>query len=74
MSIWAILKSLKKNSEAKKSFIVHSHVKKSSDKEYKLALNVWDKLENITLKDYLFLFLKCIVFLEILAWKIMGYV
>ena len=52
MNIWLILKSLKKNYQAKKSSIVRSQVKKIRDKEYHHVINVWNKFEMKTLKEY----------------------
>ena len=57
MSIWLILKSLKKYSLAKKSFIVFT------DKEYEDVLNVWEKIKMNAMKDYHDLYLKCDVLL-----------
>ena len=56
MNIWAILKSLKKNCLVKKSFIVFWQ--RISDKEYEHVLNVWNKFEMKTMKDYYDLYLK----------------
>ena len=57
MSIWLILKSLKKYSLAKKSFIVFT------DKEYEDVLNVSEKIKMNAMKDYHDLYLKCDVLL-----------
>ena len=62
MGISAILKNLKKNFQAKKSY--SSLIgKKISDKEYKHVLNVWNKFEMKTVKNYHGLYLKCGVLL-----------
>ena len=45
MNIWAIFKSLNKNYEEKKGFIVTWLVKKINDKENDHVLKVWDKFE-----------------------------
>ena len=51
MSKWVILKSLKKNCQSRKNFIVLWSVKKINDKEYVHVLKVWDKFEMKTMKD-----------------------
>ena len=68
MNIWAILKSLKKNCLVKKSFIVFWQ--RISDKEYEHVLNVWNKFEMKTMKDYHDLYLKCDVLFSWCVWKI----
>ena len=55
-----ILKSLKNNYQTKKSSLIG---KKISDKEYEHVLNVWNKFEMKTMKDYHDLHLKCEVLL-----------
>ena len=60
MSIWVVLKSLKKNCQAKKGF---STDKEINDKEYEHVVEVWDRSEMKTMKDYRDLFLKCDVLL-----------
>ena len=44
-SISVVFKSLKKNFQAKKSFIVCLRVEKISDKEYEHVLKVWKRFE-----------------------------
>ena len=44
MSIWVVLKKLRKIAK-KKSFIVRWKTKKISDKEYEHLINVWDRSE-----------------------------
>ena len=44
MSIWVVLKMLRKIAK-KKSFIVRWKTKKISDKEYEHLINVWDRSE-----------------------------
>ena len=51
MSISAILKSLRKNYLAKKSFYNLLTGKKISDKGYETVLKGWSKFEIITMKD-----------------------
>ena len=63
MNIWAVLKSLKNNYEAKKTFVVHEQVKNIIAKEYEHFLKVWNKFELKTMKDYHDLYLKCDVLL-----------
>ena len=58
MNTGAILKSLKNNLQARKSFIVCQKVKKISGKEYEHVLKVWNKFEVKTIKDYDELYLK----------------
>ena len=58
MSVWVVLKSLKKDCQAKKSVIVRCQAKQISDKEYEHALKVWDTFEMKTMKDYDDLYLK----------------
>ena len=57
------MKSLKKNCQAKKSFLVREQVKKISDKEYENVPKVWNKFEMKTMKNYHDLDLKCDVLL-----------
>ena len=52
ISISIVLKCLKKICQVKKSFMVRWQVKKNGDKEYEYVLNVWNKLEMKTLKDF----------------------
>ena len=59
MSIWLMPKNVKKNYQAKKSFIVPWPVKKIRVKEYEHILKVWDRFEMKTMKDYRNLYLKC---------------
>ena len=56
MNIWEILKSLKKNYQAK--FYSSLTGEKINDKEYEHALKVWNKFEMKTRKDYHNLHLK----------------
>ena len=80
MVIWVILKSLKKNCLAKKSFYSSLTGKNVSDKGYEHALKVWDKSKMKTMKDYHDLHLKCDVLLLAdvfekfgnIAYRIMG--
>ena len=62
MNMRVILKGLKRNCQAKKSFIVHCRVKKISDKDFENAVRVWNKFEIKAIKDYHDLHLKCAVF------------
>ena len=57
--MWAVLKSLKKNCQAKKNFVVHWQLKKITDKQHELVVQVYDKLGGKTMKDYHNLYLKC---------------
>ena len=59
MNIWVILKSLKKNYQAEKSFISSLTGKIISCKEYEHFLKVWNKFIMKTIKDYHNLYLKC---------------
>ena len=63
MSISAILKSLRKNYLAKKSFYNLLTGKKISDKGYETVLKGWSKFEIITMKDQHDFCLKCDVLL-----------
>ena len=56
------MKILKNNYQAKKSFIVRTG-KDISGKEYDHVLNVWNKSEMETMKDYHEFYLKCHVLL-----------
>ena len=62
MSIWKVLKSLKKCCQLKRCLIAPWPVKKS-DKEYEHVLKVLDKFEMKTMKDYHDWYLKCDVLL-----------
>ena len=62
MNVWVILKSLKKNYLAKKSYSL-STGKKISDKDYNHVLNVWNKFEMKTMKYQYDLHLKCDILL-----------
>ena len=55
-----VLKSLKKNCQAKKSFLTDKEI---NDKEYEHVVKVWDRSEIKTIKDYRDLYLKCDVLL-----------
>ena len=57
------LKSLKKNFQARKSFIVPYQVKKNINKEYDHVLKAWNKFEMKKMKEYHDLYLKCDVLL-----------
>ena len=63
MNIWVILRSLNKNCLEKKKILVLWPVKQISEKEYGHVLNVWNKSETNTTKDYHDLYLKCEGFL-----------
>ena len=63
MSTWVVLKSLKKDYQAKKSFIVRWQIKKITDAEYEHVLKVWDRSEIKTMRDYHNFYLKCDVLL-----------
>ena len=56
------MKSLKRNYQAKKSFMVCLKVK-NSDKEYEYVLKVWNKFEMKVMKDYHNLYLQCDILL-----------
>ena len=56
MSIWGILKSLRKNYLAKFYSLLTD--RKISDKEYEDVLNLWNKFDMKTVKDYHDLYLK----------------
>ena len=58
MSVWVVLKSLKKDYQAEKSFMVCWQVK-NSDKEYEHIVKFWDRFEMKVMKDYHNLCLKC---------------
>ena len=57
-----IFKSLKKNCQAKKIFIVLER-QKNSENEYEHVLNVWNTFQMKTMKDYHDFQLKCDVLL-----------
>ena len=61
MNIWAILKILTKNYQAKKSSLTDK--KKICDKEYDHVLKVWKKFAMKVMKDFCDLYLKCDVLL-----------
>ena len=58
MSVWVVLKILKKDCQAEKSFMVCWQVK-NSDKEYEHIVKFWDRFEMKVMKDYHNLCLKC---------------
>ena len=58
-----IWKNLKKNCQSKQKFYSVLTGKKIKDKEHEHALNVWNKFENKTMKDYHNLYLKCDILL-----------
>ena len=62
-STWVILKGLKKNCLAKKTFIIPLPIKKTSGKECKHVSNVWNNFKMKKMKDYHNLYLKCDVLL-----------
>ena len=63
MNIWAILRSLKNNYQAKK-FCSYLTGKQISDKENEHVLKVWKKFEMKTIKHCHDLYLKCDVLLS----------
>lgn len=58
MSIWVVLKILKKNCQTKQSLLTNRNI---GDKDYEHVLKVLNTFEMKTIKDYHGLYLKCTV-------------